>query len=276
VEGLNNFYLVISLIIVLLLVGMGIFEITDVELPVVNFLQNGIYNLINPFIASISSMIRTINSYTTGIFKANEIVEEKRQLQEQVFELEDKIRKLEESKRQNERLKNIDEFLDVFKDFAEYEVQGASVIGYNPSSWNNRVILNKGTNDGIKKGMPVISYNGILVGQIKNAAATSSQVLMINDPDFAVGGIVQNSRTVGLVKGQIDNQELNIMEKIPENGEINPEDRILTYSNNFPKYLPIGEVIEVNTDDYGISQVAEIELYVNQYTIEEVVVITDY
>ncbi len=275
-KGLSNPYFAISLIIILLVAGTVLFELTNIKIPAVNFIQNSIYNLINPFIDSITSMVRTIESYTTGLFRANEIVDEKKQLQRRVFELEDKVRKLKESKRQNERLKKIDDFLAVFKDFTEYEVQGASVIGYSPSSWNNRIILNKGTNDGIKEGMPVISYNGILVGQIKNAAIGSSQVLMVNDPEFAVGGIVQNSRTVGLIRGQVGNQEVNIMEKIPENDEISPDDRILTYSNNFPKYLPIGEVIEVNTNDYGISRIAEIELYINQHTIEEVVVITDY
>lgn len=272
----NNSYLII--IFVLLVIALGVFTLMSFQIPVLNIFQQGIYNIVTPVNSFVVSVINGFNSYWSGFINANEIIEENKELKREVALLENEIRKLEESERQNQRLEKINEFLDVFKKFIDYEIKGASVIGHNPSNWENKMIINKGSNDGIKERMPVISYHGILVGQIENTAGNSAQVLMINNPDFVVGGLVQDTRTVGLVRGEVGCDERNIMEKIPEDGEIQPGDRILTsgLSSNFPKYLPIGEVLEVNVDQYGISQIAEIDLFINNYTIEEVVVITDY
>jgi len=273
----NNSGLLLLLLFVIF-ASIGILDFAGISIPYFNLLQDGIYTVVSPAGEFISYIYDSMISYWQGFFRTREIAEENKKLQQEILFLENQINQLEESLRQNERLGKLDAFLDAFKDFTQYEVKGASVIGSSPTNWENNILLDKGEKDGIKDGMPVISYNGILVGMVINVSANTAQVIKINNPNFAVGGIVQRSRSVGLVRGQSDQRNINIIEKIPEDGDIITGDRILTsgLSNNFPKYLPIGEVIEVNRDDYSITQQAKIDLFIGNQTIEEVLVITDH
>ena len=68
------------------------------------------------------------------------------------------------------------------------------------------------------------------------------------------------------------------MDNIAWDADIQQNDVILTsgLSNNFPSGLKIGEVISVENDNYGLSQKAEINLYINNITLEEVLVITNF
>ena len=118
------------------------------------------------------------------------------------------------------------------------------------------------------------------MGRVDYVGSSSSQVSLIYDPEFVVGGIVQRneSRTIGIVKGQLNNNKMNIMEKISWDADIQKGDIIVTsgFSNNYPKGLPIGKVQEINPDNYGLSQSADIKLFSTINTIEEVLIITDF
>ena len=63
-----------------------------------------------------------------------------------------------------------------------------------------------------------------------------------------------------------------------EEGDIKEGDIIVTsgLSDNYPRGIPIGEVVSVETDNYGLSQKAEIKLFMKKKTIEEVLVITGF
>ena len=257
---------------------MGALNFAGIEISYLQWLQKGVFNIISPLAEYLTYGYNSIISFWNGLINADDIVEENNELKKKVAGLKREIRGLKSSLRQNMRLEKLTAFLDAFRNFSEYEVTGATVIGYGPSSWQNKIMINKGASDGLKNKMPVISYNGILVGRISEVGAHTSQVILINNPDFAVGGIVQSSRAVGLVKGKLNNRDINIMDKIQADAEIKKGDRILTsgLSNNYPKYLPIGEVVKVASDNYGISKKAEIKLFLSNYTLEEVLIITEF
>ncbi|MFW6270031.1 MAG: rod shape-determining protein MreC [Bacillota bacterium] len=269
---------IITFLVIVLFVALSVISFAEVKLPYISWLQKGIYNLVSPVVEYFTYGYSQITSFYSGIMRAGEIVEENQYLKRKVDRLENEINIRDSSLRQDKRLEKLESFLDAFKEFSEYEVKGASVIGYGPSNWGESMIINQGSRDGIEEKMPVISYNGVLVGMISNTGANSSQVMLVNNPDFAVGGIVQDSRVIGIVKGQLGKRDKNIMEKIPADADIKEDDRILTsgLSNNFPKYLPIGKVVDVKTDNFGVSKIAEIDLFLRDYTVEEVLVITDF
>ncbi|MFW6007355.1 MAG: rod shape-determining protein MreC [Halanaerobiales bacterium] len=275
-EGKNSW--LITLLIIIIVGGMGILNFMDISLPYLNWLQDGIYNIVSPVLEYFTYSYNQLSSFYYGVTNVGDIVEENRNLKKEVARLEHQINLMDESRRQDERLGNLNDFLDAFKEFTDYEATGASVIGYGPSNFEEMMIINKGSNDGLEEKMPVVSYNGTLVGRINETGTNSSQVMLINNPDFAVGGIVQDSRDIGIVKGQLEDRNINIMEKIPADSDIEEDDRILTsgLSNNFPKYLPIGRVVNVESDNFGISRKADIRLFFRDYTIEEVLIITDF
>jgi len=157
---------------------------------------------------------------------------------------------------------------------------GAEVIANSPSPWEKTITINKGSRDGLEKRMPVITYSGYLVGRIENTGSNYSQIRLITDQDFVVGGIIArtDSREIGLVRGSGRDEKNNIMDNIAWDADVQENDVVLTsgLSNNFPSGLKIGKVLEVESDNYGLSQKAEIDLYINNITLEEVMIITSF
>ncbi len=276
---MNNFNssgIVISIIIILLISGIAVINYFEIDVPYLVWVEKGIYNVITPSVGYFTNLYDSVYSYWQGFMNVDNILAENERLEKRTASLKRENLLLQKFKRENQRLRK----LLAFKKYVDYKTKGARVIGYNPSNWGSKIIINLGKNDGIEKKMPVISYNGLLVGRVNFVGANSARVSLVNDPEFVVGGIVQreDSRVIGLVKGQPKERKINIMDKISWDADVKKGDFILTsgLSNNFPKGLPIGKVTEVKADNYGLSQQAKIKLFFSLQTIEEVLVITDY
>ncbi len=147
----------------------------------------------------------------------------------------------------------------------------ASVIGVGSNPNAREVRVDKGSRDGVKAGMAVITPDGI-VGKVQAAYGQVSLVLLINDVDSGVGVLLKNSRSRGVLKGAgrrecrleyIDTEEeVAVGEAVYTSGE----DRV------FPKGLPVGEVIRVGpVSDYR-------EIWVRPFAalgrLEEVLIVT--
>lgn len=277
----NNSTIIIALILVIVIAGLGIINFSDIDIPYLNWVKKGIYNVITPVVEFFSNCYNSVQRYWYTLMNINQIMKENKNLKEKIAEYEMKDIMYNYYRFQNQRLKE----LLSFQEDNDFQSTGARVIGYSPDNWNNRIMIDVGTTDGIRERMPVISYHGALVGRIVYAGAFTSQVLLINDSEYIVGGIVQrpDSRAIGIVRGQLNNDFVNIMDNISWNtkskeGDIKNGDIIVTsgLSNSYPRGLPIGEVTKVEKDNYGLSQRAEIDLFINERTIEEVMVITGF
>ena len=179
-----------------------------------------------------------------------------------------KIISLNEIYLENLRLKK----LLSLKDSSPYKVIASSVIGRSADSWASAIIIDKGSYHGIKSGMPVITYAGLL-GCISETARFTSKVLLISDPGFAVSAVIQRSRQEGLITGTLGANL--IMRYLPDEPDIKVSDTIITSGLNevYPKSLPIGTVIDVGNELSGLSRYAIVKPAVNLSNIEEVLVI---
>ncbi len=267
---------IIILVVIIVIAGMGLINLQGLSIPYFNWLEKGVYNITSPVVGFFSRVYRSCADYYYGVLNTDEIVNENSELKKEVADLQREIQQLETFKNQNTRLRE----LLAFKLYVNYKTLGAEVIGFGPSNWEQKILINRGKNDGIEEKMPVITYNGALVGRVDYVGANTAQVKLIHDPEFVVGGIVQReeSRAIGLVKGQINDRDMNIMEKISWDADIKKDDLILTsgLSNSYPKGLPVGKVVNVETDNYGLSLKAEVELFAGLKTLEEVLVITEF
>lgn len=264
------------LFIIVLLVLIGSLYFFNINISYFQYIENGIYNLISPVIEFFSGLYHNTVSYWKSLLTVDEVMEKNKMLEREIASLKLENLMLEGFQRENERLRR----LLSFKEHVPFETIGATVIGFSPSLWENKLIINRGSDDGIRKKMPVISYNGALAGRVDYVGSSSAQITLIYDPEFMVGGLVQrnDSRTIGIIKGQLNDNNINTMDKISWDADIKKGDIIVTsgFSNNYPKGLPVGEVLEINSDNYGLSQSAKIKLYSSINTIEEVLVITDF
>ena len=187
----------------------------------------------------------------------------------EVERLKSRLTGLEEVIRENNRLQKLLEF----KRKVIYSSVVADVIGRDPTRWNSAVIIDKGSEDGLQVGMPVVNDSGV-IGKIIEVSKTKSKVLLLIDPQFSVAALIQESRESGVVSGTLTG--LARMRFIDRDAHIQIGDQVITskLSSSFPESLIIGKVIRIQKSSQGLSQECLIEPAVAFSQLEEVLVIT--
>ncbi|MFH1458619.1 MAG: rod shape-determining protein MreC [Candidatus Omnitrophota bacterium] len=160
------------------------------------------------------------------------------------------------------------------KNRSSCKLVASRVIGRSIDSWSSSIIIDKGRNSGLRRGMPVMTSLA-LVGRVVEASEFTSKVLLINDPNLSVSSMVQRSRQEALVSGTLGSHL--IMRYLPQDADIEISDTIITSGLNetFPKGLLIGTVVDTGKEYSGLSRFAIIKPAVNLYGIEEVLVVVE-
>lgn len=148
-------------------------------------------------------------------------------------------------------------------------------LGVDPTNLLYYVYVDIGARNSVARDMPVITERG-LVGRVTAVGPKSAQVLLLIDPASAVNAIIQNSRTTGIVRGNIDGTLT--MDRIPPNESVNPGDIVLTsgLGGNFPDKIVIGQVTAVEQRDQDMFQVARIRPTVDFGKLETMLIITSF
>jgi rod shape-determining protein MreC len=189
-------------------------------------------------------------------------------LRKEVDFLRQKLNAANEIYLENSRLRR----LLAFKQKTPYKVVAARVIGRSADNWSSIAIIDKGSRHGIRRGLVVITYLG-LVGRIVETQDATSKVMLINDPSLGVSAIVQRSRQEGLVTGTLGRSL--IMKYLPRDADIAVSDVVITsgLTDVYPKGLLIGSVVSVGDEFSGLSRYCQIRPAVNLVAIEEVLII---
>jgi rod shape-determining protein MreC len=85
-----------------------------------------------------------------------------------------------------------------------YDSEAAQIIGRDPQRLFDVLIINKGSNDGIKENMPVISYAGgkkVLVGKIAEVSPLASKILTLNNSNFSAGCVILRNNVHCMIQG---------------------------------------------------------------------------
>lgn len=182
--------------------------------------------------------------------------------------LRNKINSLNEAYLENERLR---ESL-AFKQKSSLKLIPARVVARFADSWSSSVIIDKGSSNGIRPGMGVITYLG-LVGRIMEVTSSTSKVMLLSDPSLGVSSFIQRSRQEGLVSGTLGNNL--IMKYLPEEADMKIGDVVVSSGLNstYPKGILIGKIIEIGKEFSGLSRYAIIEPVVSFSNIEEILVV---
>lgn len=274
----NDFKIKFIVTLLLILVSVLMINILDLDFYMFTWLENGVYNILSPFFNVLDSTGNYLSGIYQSFFQSKELLEENQRLKEKLSEQIMVNISLNEVAKENKRMREIYNLDSALID--ELELLGSRVTGQAPSSWEQRIMINQGSNQGVKERSPVVCFNGYLAGKIINTGVNSSQVMMANDPDFSVGGRVsrESSRASGVVRGQPGETGQLIMERISWDADIKKGDLIITsgISDQYPRGLPIGEVKEVFSDNFGLSQSAYIDYNIGNQDLEEVLIILEF
>ncbi len=177
---------------------------------------------------------------------------------------------------ENQRLSNL---LQYKNDAKNLKLQTAKVIGKNIGDIKDTVLINLGSNAGLRENMAVVNASG-LVGIIDETYPDAARVLLITSPRCKAGGIVlrANSRVVGVVNGLAGGDAVLQMSNMARDADIVEGDIVVTsgFGGNHPGGLVIGTVSEVSLNVGGLLKQAKIVPAVDFGRLEEVMVVTDY
>ena len=191
--------------------------------------------------------------------------------------------RIDDLERENEELREIEGeyqlLVDLFnraRQNPDYQRLTASVIGQDPNPAVRSIIIDKGSEDGIRVGMPVESARG-LVGQIYRTTPNSSQVVLITDSSSAIPARLGKSRATGILRGGGLGGVL-LIEWIDLKYDVEIGESVLTsgLGGRFPQDLIIGRVIEVDRREAELFQQAVVQAASDLDSLEMVFVITDF
>lgn len=160
-----------------------------------------------------------------------------------------------------------------FRKSMNEESLAAEVISKDPCPWFKSIIVDKGSADGVKKGMPVVIPEGI-AGLITDVSYFYSKVLLVIDQNSAVDSLVQRTRARGIVKG---NAEQCLLKYVLRKHDITEGDIVVSSGLDgvFPKGLRVGSVSDVTQSNAGIFQEVIVTPFADFEKLEEVLIVLD-
>lgn len=133
----------------------------------------------------------------------------------------------------------------------------ARVVSQGASNFSRTIDIDKGSDDGLAEGMPVVNGAG-LVGRLLQVTPGRSTVRLISDPDFAVGVRVLPDGVTGTARGQGRGENLVVDTPLEAEEDTAPEPgTTLTTSGAdgsvFPASIPVGKVTGVRKAAGGLT-----------------------
>jgi len=165
--------------------------------------------------------------------------------------------------------------LDFGRTNPQYEYIAATVIGREISPFLQYIIIDKGTEDGVGFGMPVVTQQG-LVGRVDAVIASAARVKLITDSTSVVNIQLQSAEIEAQLKGSLTG-DLSL-DMIPLDEVIEPGDVVLTsgLGGNYPPNIFVGQVLSTQRRENALFQTASVQPIVNFESINAVLVINNF
>jgi rod shape-determining protein MreC len=231
--------------------------------------------IVAPLQEGVAAVFRPIGSFFTNVFRAGALAERVDRLEAENAELrreQTEVGTLQVENTEYERLLGIE-------DAAAVELMGAAVVAESPSNFEWAVVINRGSDDGVARDMPVVAPEG-LVGRVVEVYPSSATVMLIIDPDSRVTARLATSRETGLVAGQRENPLR--FDLIDAETEIVPGELVETsgyqiqagFEGLYPPGIQIGQVERIEPGADGIDLSVLVRPNVDFSRLDRVAVVT--
>ena len=237
------------IVFAILLFSLALMTLSAKQEKGTHFLDSMVGVILSPFQNFFTQTIQSISDGINHYFFLVDVARENDQLNLEVQRLINEKNKLIERIASQKRLAK----LMAYEDDWEKKAVVASVIGKGATQWSKVIIINKGTQDGIRDHLAVVTDAGV-IGQIIHAGLNTSKVLLIIDGRSAVDALFQNSRISGVVVGAGDDE--CHLKFVPNTADVKVGDQVLSsgLGGIFPKGLIIGKVSQVTKKKQGLFQ----------------------
>lgn len=230
---------------------------------------------LSPFVGVqtwVSEHYLALRDYLTTPRDVARLTQQNAQLAEQNARLQAQIIELQQ---QNAELDVLSALLEFAQTNPEPDYLSAAVIGRDPSPFLQYIIINRGSDAGLRRGMPVVSAQG-LVGRVAAVTAGAARVQLITDPSSAINVRIRPSQAEAVLTGSITG-DLTV-EAIPQEADVQIGNLVLTsgLGGNFPPDILIGQVSGVRKLPVELFQSASVQPIVDFSNLKIVMVITNF
>ncbi|MDS1029400.1 rod shape-determining protein MreC [Bacillota bacterium LX-D] len=260
--------------LVLLVIGAVTVHMTaaanNFSTPVTNWIRN----ILAPLQSGVTIVTKGTGDTLKGLLSFKSIQAENKRLKAQIDQLTAENNQLEEYRQQDLRLRQMLRLQSSLG--SNYELEAVEVISRDIKNWNKVLTINKGSANNLKVGMAVMSYAG-LVGRISRVGVNTADVLLLQDRQGAVAGLIQASRFPGVVEGTTDDSGLLQMIHLPYDAPVLKNQIVITsgLGGVLPKGLRIGYIVSVKTEPDGLMKKALIKPFADFNRLEELLVVTE-
>ena len=264
-------YILIVLIVVCTIFAIISFKFQDKMVPV----RNAVSQVVMPMQKAINSIGVMINDRIDYIDTMESLVKENKKLKSQISELSEENQLLERDKYELETFRQL---YDLDEEYADYPKVAARVISSDGDNWYNSFVIDKGSDDGIKKNQNVLADGG-LVGIVTEVNNSYSRVRSIIDDESNVSGTFLKTEDSCIVSGSlsgINNGSIKIT-NITTDEVIEDGDPVVT-SQISDRYLPgilIGYSKNITKNSSNLTLSGELVPAVDFQSLDMVLVITE-
>ena len=239
-------------------------------------LQSGFLSIVSPFLRKGSEFDSRWKNYKAGLKKLDGLEADNQRLKVESDLLRASNQALRGVEAENIRLKAA----LGYEGQAPFALVPARVIGRSPSNWWNTINIDKGSEDGVQKDMPVVTPDG-LVGKVDIVVAHSARVLLVSDENCKVAASVEATKEQGIVMVEVRGQRTsnNIQPTMTLNflsrfAPLQPGQKVLTSEAGgvYPPGISIGRIVEFKPRE--LDGQAVIEPSVEIAALSDVFVIT--
>jgi rod shape-determining protein MreC len=231
--------------------------------------------LINPVVSAqgwLAKRYQAVQSLVTQPEDVTSLRQKNAQLEAENSRLQVQIVELQQQVTEAQLLSTL---VDYERKHVENQYSAASVIARDVSPFMHYVIIDRGSDDGLRRGMPVVTNQG-LVGNIASVSAGASRVQLINDPASSINVILQQSDVEAVLNGRLTGElELNM---INQNTTVQAGDLVMTsgLGGNYPANIVIGQVVTVRNEASSLFQTASVQPAVDFSQLDIVLIITNF
>src|SRR6516164_10283738 len=246
--------------------------------PFVREVQNGVSFAFRPIQVGIDDVAKTISSVAGTVAEIDRLRVDNAALQAENDRLTAENARLNEIAREND---NLTALLQLRAGF-DYQTVAANVIARESSEFRKSIVIDRGTDQGLKVGDVAVAAGGALAGRVTDVTNGTARILLLTDTQSTVIGQLSTNAATGEVVGQLGG--VLIMDQIDVTETVTVGDEVVTAGielasgvrSPYPKGLLIGQVVDVKHDANAVVQTAYLQPAARLDKLETLLVITDY
>ncbi|ENZ5654857.1 rod shape-determining protein MreC [Enterococcus hirae] len=241
-----------------------------------NFFQSFVNDSVSFVDRAISAPVRWVENGVDSVHNLFTTYSENERLKEKIDSYDELALKNKNDQKEIEALKKE---LNLNQTLTNYEKVTANVITRSPDTWQDMLIVDKGSKDGIEVNMAVMAQKG-LIGRVVEVNRTSSKIELLTSSNessnhFPVRVSSSSGEAFGLLKNYDEKLQALVVTQLTGDTNIKEGDVVQTsgLGGNSPADLPIGTVIKTKPDSYGLDREVYVKSYAGMYDLPVVTIV---